>query len=72
MPDHLLIRGARIIDGTGAPCFVSDLRIQGGHIADIGANLSADGAELADADGRVPDLRPRACPGLESAGLGPL
>src|SRR5476649_1828109 len=52
MPDHVLIRGARIIDGTGAPWFAADLRIRAGRIADIGPSLAADGATVVDADGR--------------------
>src|SRR5712675_193208 len=52
MSDHFLIRGARIIDGTGAPWFVSDLRIQDGRIAEIGLDLPIDGARLIDAGER--------------------
>jgi N-acyl-D-amino-acid deacylase len=52
MSDHLLVRGARIIDGTGAPWFVSDLRVRDGRIAEIGPKLSANGAETIDAEGR--------------------
>src|SRR5258707_8988618 len=37
----LLIRGATIVDGTGAPPFVGDLAVQGGRIAAIGADLGA-------------------------------
>ena len=52
MSGDLLIRGARVIDGTGAPWFLGDVRIRGGRIAAIGASLSADDAVLVDADGR--------------------
>ena len=52
MPDDLLIRGARIIDGTGAPWFAGDVRVSGGSIAAIGPSLAADGATVLDADGR--------------------
>ena len=52
MSGHILIKGARIIDGTGAPWFVSDLRIRDGRIAEVGAELHADGAHVVDADGR--------------------
>ena len=48
----LLIRGARVIDGTGAPWFLGDVRIRGGRIAAIGASLPADDSVLVDADGR--------------------
>ncbi len=48
-----LIRGARIIDGTGAPWFRADLRIAGGRIAAIGRDLDAAGAaQVVDADER--------------------
>jgi N-acyl-D-amino-acid deacylase len=52
MSDHLLIRGARIIDGTGARWFLSDIRIRAGRIADMAPALAADGAEVMDAHGR--------------------
>ena len=52
MSGHTLIRGARIIDGTGAPWFAADLRIRSGRIAEIGPNLAVDGAQAVDADGR--------------------
>jgi N-acyl-D-amino-acid deacylase len=52
MSDHILIRGARVIDGTGAPWFSADLRLKGGRIAEVGNGLDADGAETVDAEGR--------------------
>jgi N-acyl-D-amino-acid deacylase len=54
MASDLLIRGARIIDGTGAPWFAGDVRIGGdGRIASIGPSLRGEGdAERLDADGR--------------------
>jgi len=54
MTSELLIRSARIIDGTGAPWFVGDVRIGGnGRIAAIGPSLRAESdAEMLDADGR--------------------
>ncbi len=52
MSDHVLIRGARIIDGTGAPWFVSDLRVRAGRIAGIGPDLAINGAKVIDAAGR--------------------
>ena len=52
MTGDLLIRGARIIDGTGAPWFAGDVRIGGGRIASIGPSLPAEGAEIVDAEGR--------------------
>ena len=52
MSDHLLIRAARIIDGTGAPWFLSDLRIRAGRISGIGPDLPIDGAQVIDAGER--------------------
>ncbi len=52
MASDLLIRGARIIDGTGAPWFAGDVRIGGGRITAAGPSLRADGADILDADGR--------------------
>ena len=52
MSGDLLVRGARVIDGTGAPWFLGDVRIGGGRIAAVGASLPADDAVLVDADGR--------------------
>ena len=47
MASDLLIRGARIIDGTGAPWFLGDVRISDGRIISIGPSLRADGADTA-------------------------
>lgn len=46
----LIIRNARIIDGTGAPWFFGDLAVQNGKIAAIG-KLSGDAKETVDAQG---------------------
>ena len=51
MSSDLLVRGARIIDGTGAPWFAGDVRIEDGRIASVGPSLAADGEEVVDADG---------------------
>lgn len=52
MTSDLLIRGARIIDGTGAPWFAGDVRISGGRITSIGPSLPAEGAEIVETEGR--------------------
>src|SRR3954465_11659635 len=52
MASDLLIRGARIIDGTGAPWFLGDVQISDGRIISIGPSLRADGSDTLDADGR--------------------
>src|SRR2546425_2526325 len=52
-PGRLLLRGGTVIDGTGAPRYVADVRVRDGRIAEIGANLAVrDEAEI-DATGRV-------------------
>ena len=45
MASDLLIRGARIIDGTGAPWFLGDVQISDGRIISIGPSLRADGSD---------------------------
>ena len=46
----LLIKNARIIDGTGAPWYHGDLAVKDGKIAAVG-KLSGDAAQTVDADG---------------------
>jgi N-acyl-D-amino-acid deacylase len=50
---HLLLRGGRIVDGTGQPAFVADLRVRGERIAELGQSLSPEGARVIDASGSV-------------------
>src|ERR1044071_4931795 len=56
MPDltsgDCLIREARVVDGTGAPWFVSDVLLRDGRIADIGKSIPANGARVVEAQGR--------------------
>jgi dihydroorotase/N-acyl-D-amino-acid deacylase len=47
----VLIRGGRIVDGTGAPWFVGDLGIRSGSIAAIGSLAGAKAAVRIDAAG---------------------
>ncbi len=54
----MLIRNGTIVDGTGAPCYRSNLLIEGDTIAAIGSNLSAPGHEIVEAAGLV------VCPGF--------
>src|SRR5213079_442525 len=49
----LLLRGGTVIDGTGAPRFVADVRIEGERISAIGARLPTQGAEVQDVAGKV-------------------
>ena len=51
MPADCLIRDARIVDGTGAPWFVSDVLLRNGRIAEIGKSVKAQGASVVDARG---------------------
>ena len=46
----LLIRNARIVDGTGAPWFYGDLAVKDGRIAALG-KLSGEATETVDAGG---------------------
>ena len=49
----LLLRGGTVIDGSGAPRFDADVRIEGERIVAIGAHLAPDGAFVLDATGRI-------------------
>ncbi len=53
----LLIRGGRLIDGTGAPAREADLAVAGGRIAALGA-IAGEAAAAIDATGLV------VCPGF--------
>ena len=48
----LVIRGARIVDGTGAPASVGDIVIDGSHLSEVGGTAGAARREL-DGDGLV-------------------
>ena len=70
----LVIRGGRVIDGTGNPWFLADVGIKGDSIAAVAPNLDSAGAHIVEAQGRgLPRLhrRPfaRRCrPSLEPLG----
>ncbi len=49
----LLIRHARVIDGTGAPWFRSDVAVDHGRIVAMGKNLEVDAGQTIEAAGRV-------------------
>jgi N-acyl-D-amino-acid deacylase len=49
----LVLRGARIADGTGAPVRRADVRVYGGHIAEVGDIAAGDGARTVDLSGLV-------------------
>ena len=48
-----LIRGARVVDGTGRAAFLADVGIRDGVIEAVGALPDAQAAETVDAHGRV-------------------
>ncbi|MBS1154996.1 MAG: N-acyl-D-amino-acid deacylase [Proteobacteria bacterium] len=52
MQKSILIRQARVLDGTGAPWFESDVLIQDGRIAAIGRGLAVTGAQVVHAAGQ--------------------
>ena len=52
MPWYIVIRGGRIIDGTGLAAYSADIAIQGGRIAAMG-RLSGDAKRTVDADGCI-------------------
>ena len=49
----LIIRGGRIVDGTGMPGFVGDLAITDGRITQVGGTITATAARAVDANGLV-------------------
>ncbi|MCA9136252.1 MAG: hypothetical protein KDB00_05825, partial [Planctomycetales bacterium] len=52
-PFDIVIKGGKVVDGTGAPWYFADVGIDDGKIVRIG-NIPADDAkELIDADGMI-------------------
>jgi N-acyl-D-aspartate/D-glutamate deacylase len=49
----IVIRNARIVDGSGAPSFRGDVGITGGRLARVGGQLAAGARREIDAAGRV-------------------
>lgn len=49
----LLIRGARIVDGTGSPWFVGDVAIVAGRISQLAPSLAIEADRIIEAEGRV-------------------
>jgi N-acyl-D-amino-acid deacylase len=48
-----IIRGGRIVDGTGAPAFSGDIGIRDGVIASVGGRIAEPAREIIDADGAL-------------------
>jgi N-acyl-D-aspartate/D-glutamate deacylase len=51
MKPDLLIRGARISDGTGLPAFIGDVEVRDGRITEVGRLPGATATTVIDADG---------------------
>lgn len=51
MKFDLIIRNAKIVDGSGEPAYRADLAVSGGNIAAIGDLSAADAIEVRDAQG---------------------
>jgi N-acyl-D-amino-acid deacylase len=49
----VVIRGGRVVDGTGGPSFIADVAIRDGRVAGIGALGEVDARTLVDATGLV-------------------
>lgn len=50
-PVDLLIKNARVVDGTGSPYFYADIAIRGDSIAGLGHNLNVSASQTLDAAG---------------------
>src|SRR5262249_55206445 len=52
--DVVLIHGARVVDGTGAPARMADVRLRGGRIEAVGTDIAAPGgARVVEAAGKT-------------------
>jgi N-acyl-D-aspartate/D-glutamate deacylase len=49
----VLIRGGRVVDGTGNPWFAGDVAIKNGRVAAVGLLPNATASRIVDASGRV-------------------
>src|SRR5438552_7154682 len=50
---ELLIKNGTVIDGTGAPRYAADVRVEDGKIREIGRGLAAGDARVIDAEGLI-------------------
>lgn len=48
-----VIRGGKIVDGSGRPAFVGDIAILNGVIAEIGPSVKGEGRRTIDASGKI-------------------
>ncbi len=49
----ILIRNAKVVDGTGNPWFHADVAVSDGYITAVGANIDLDARRTVNANGRV-------------------
>ena len=49
----LLIKNARIIDGTGSPWFISDIAVNDGNIVALATNLEIEADQIVQEIGRA-------------------
>ena len=52
-PYDLVLRGGRVVDGTGAPWFVADVAVRGDSVAAIGRGLAGPARRAVDVGGLV-------------------
>ena len=52
LPQDTLIRDVRVIDGTGAPWFMADVRLSGGRIGAVGPKQKIADAAVVEGEGR--------------------
>ncbi len=50
---ELLVKDARVVDGTGSPWFVSDVAVDDGHIVAMAVGLDVEADQVINAAGRV-------------------
>jgi N-acyl-D-amino-acid deacylase len=50
---HYLLKGGTVVDGTGAPGYRADVRVEDGRITEIGIDVAPRGAALIEAKDRV-------------------
>jgi N-acyl-D-amino-acid deacylase len=51
MSGNLVVRGARVVDGTGTPAYSADVEVENGVITHIGRARLSKGSQVIDADG---------------------
>src|SRR5438128_12195055 len=49
----IVLKSGTVVDGTGAPRFAADVRIEGDRIAAVGANLPTHDADVQDVAGKI-------------------